>query len=309
MRTKKTKKENGQHNPKRKKPPLPLWRKILRAIVALIVICFLGAFGFVAATVFTAPKIDPENIYDSIAQSSTLYDQDGVEIDSIDYGQDRTIIKYKDLPEDTINAFVAMEDKTFFKHHGFNWVRMIGAITHGVLGNSQISGTSTITQQLARNVYLPEIKSERSLRRKIIEMFYAFTIENHLSKQEIITAYLNSIYFGYGNYGIEAAANTYFSKHTKDLTLLESAALAAMPQSPDSYALLKDVDSETLNAEDATQIVVDDDTYIFQTRAWCESANYWDTYFNVIEACSKALRENGIEDPENRIAVRMVKED
>ncbi len=104
----------------------------------------------------------------------------------------------------------------------------------------RISGTSTITQQLARNVYLADVKSQRTLRRKVSEMLYAWKIERTLSKDEILEAYLNTIYLGYGNYGISAAARTYFDKDVRDLTLAESAALAALPQAPDSLALLKD---------------------------------------------------------------------
>ena len=148
---------------------------------------------YVGFTVLTAPKIDPANIYDAMQQSSILYDDTGNEIDSVNYGEDRTLITYDDIPETTVYAFVALEDKTFFKHHGFNWIRMGGAILSSLTGHGEISGTSTITQQLARNVYLPEIKSERSIRRKLIEMYYAARIEHALSKEEILAAYLNSL--------------------------------------------------------------------------------------------------------------------
>ena len=102
--------------------------------------------------------------------------------------------------------------------------------------------------------------SQRSLRRKIIEMWYAARIEHALSKEEIVTAYLNSIYYGYGNYGIEAASECYFSKDVKDLSLVQCAALATMPQSPDTYALIKDPSGIT-DTSDMTKITVGGEKY------------------------------------------------
>ena len=159
-----------------------------------------------AVVIITAPSIDPKNIYDAMSTDSIVYDDNGDAVDSVSSGQKRTIIKYKQLPKNMVNAIVALEDKTFWDHHGFNWKRMVGAVLQSLTGGGGISGTSTLTQQLARNVYLPDIMSQRSLRRKIIEMWYAARIEHALSKEEIVTAYLNSIYYGYGNYGIEAAS-------------------------------------------------------------------------------------------------------
>ena len=199
----------------------------------------LGAYVVFVAV--TATDIDPENIYAHIDTSSVLYDKNGEQIDKVYYIEDRELVTINEIPEDTKDAFIAIEDKTFYEHHGFNLRRMIGAVINMLLGRTdRISGTSTITQQLARNVYLADVKSQRTLRRKVSEMLYAWKIERTLSKDEILEAYLNTIYLGYGNYGISAAARTYFDKDVRDLTLAESAALAALPQAPDSLALLKD---------------------------------------------------------------------
>ena len=233
----------------------------IRNLVVMMVAMIL-MFSIYAATVIAfAPKIDPNKIYDQISTNSVIYDDNGTRIDSVSSGESRTIIKYKDIPKHTVDAFVALEDKTFWKHHGFNWKRMIGAIASSfVRGN--IRGTSTLTQQLARNVYLPNIKSQRSARRKILEMYYASKIEHTLSKKEIFAAYVNSIYFGYGNYGIENASKTYFSKDVSQLTLKESAALAAMPQSPDTYALIQNADSPVASQSTSTPIKIDGKSYI-----------------------------------------------
>lgn len=223
-------------------------KTILKAALKLLLIfgciAFVFACIYTAACIASAPKIEPENIYDSIAQNSYVYDDEGNKIDTLCGSENRTIVKYGELPEDMVNAFVAIEDKTFWKHHGFNIKRMIGAVVSSVFTGNPVSGTSTITQQLARNVYLPAVKSERSIKRKITEMYYAYKIERALDKKTILEAYLNSIYLGYGCYGVSSAADTYFSKNVKNLSLEQCAALAALPQAPDSYALLKGESSE-----------------------------------------------------------------
>lgn len=217
----------------------PKGRLLLKVIGGLFV---LGVAAVLLTVVITAVKvgsINQESLYSNIERSSILYDISGTEIDTLHYTEDRTIVPVGDMPDNLKNAFIAIEDKTFYKHHGFNWRRMFGAVLSKLTGRSAaISGTSTITQQLARNAYLAEIKSQRSLSRKLSEMFIAWRLEKNLTKDEILEAYLNTIYLGYGNYGVSAAARTYFSKDVGELTLAECAALAALPQAPDSYALI-----------------------------------------------------------------------
>ena len=212
---------------------------LFRDIILAGVLCVMIFICYSFVIITKAPKIDPVNIYDNIQQSSVIYNDEGRAVDSAYYTQDRKICKYEDMPENLVNAFVALEDKTFWKHHGFNWTRMIGAVFQSITGSGKISGTSTITQRLARNVYLPETMSTRSIKRKVLEMYYAAVIERKLSKKEIVEAYLNTIYLGFGNYGVEAASESYFGKKPKDLSLVQCASLAALPQAPDSYALVQ----------------------------------------------------------------------
>ena len=235
-----------------KKAKTSTGRKLLKVIGGLIV---LGVAAVLITVLVTAAKvghINQDSLYANIERSSILYDIDGVEIDTLHYNEDRKIVPVGDMPDDLKNAFIAIEDKTFYKHHGFNWRRMFGAVLSKLTGRSAaISGTSTITQQLARNAYLAEIKSQRSLSRKLSEMFIAWRLEKTLTKDQILEAYLNTIYLGYGNYGVSAAARTYFSKDVDELTLAECAALAALPQAPDAYALITE-DSE--GNEEITEI-------------------------------------------------------
>ena len=243
------------------KPYIFSFRKLVLDIADLAVICVLAGLLVIFSIIAFAPKYDYKDIYSHIDTASVVYDDQGKQIDNIFYTENRKVIKYEDMPEDLINSFVAIEDKTFWKHHGFNWTRMIGAVLSSLTGSGRISGTSTITQQLARNVYLADTKSVRSIKRKLLEMYYASRLEHSLSKEQIIEAYLNTIYLGHGCYGVNAAARTYFSKKVKDLSLVECASLAALPQSPDTYALLK-LASEAQNVVDSKVVATEPDTVV-----------------------------------------------
>jgi penicillin-binding protein 1A len=149
---------------------------------------------------------------------------------------ERVIVSIDSLPDYVANAFVAVEDKRFYKHHGVDWVRSIGAAVVNVKAGGVSQGSSTISMQLARNVFPKELPGqERTFRRKLLEIRVAKAIEHKYSKPQILEMYLNHIYFGGGAYGIETAARHYFGKHAKNLLLSESAALAALPKGPAIY--------------------------------------------------------------------------
>lgn len=223
----------------------------IEIMLALGIICGIAGGAYAAITIAHADTIHPEQIYNTLEVSTHIYDDKGNLTNDIYLSENRDIVKYEELPENLKNAFIAIEDKTFWTHKGFNIRRIFGAIWNSVSGGGEISGTSTITQQLARNIFLPEEKSIRSIKRKIIEMYYAHEIEEELSKEEILTAYLNTIYLGYGCYGVDTASKKYFSQDVEDLTLEECAALAALPQAPGVYALLM---TENDEAETTTEV-------------------------------------------------------
>ena len=229
----------GSKKKKNRYAKAPKGKLLLKVLGGLIVLGVVVVLATVVMTAAKVGKINEDSLYANIERSSILYDIDGTEIDTLHYSEDRKIVPIDEMPDDLKSAFIAIEDKTFYKHHGFNFRRMFGAVLSRLTGrSSSISGTSTITQQLARNVYLAEIKSQRSISRKLSEMYIAWRLENNLTKDQILEAYLNTIYLGYGNYGVGSAARTYFSKEVSDLDLAECAALAALPQAPDSYALI-----------------------------------------------------------------------
>ncbi len=148
----------------------------------------------------------------------------------------RETASQKEIPSMVKNAFIAVEDKRFYRHCGIDLVRVFKAIFVDIITLKPHQGGSTITQQLARNVFL---SFKRSIIRKAREMLLALKIERYFSKDEILTLYLNQIYFGEGIYGIKTAARYFFDKDLKDLTLREAATLAAIVRSPVFYSPIK----------------------------------------------------------------------
>ena len=145
-------------------------------------------------------------------------------------------IKYENLPEDYINAIVAVEDRRFFEHNGIDIVSITRAIIKNIQAMSLEEGGSTITQQLAKNTYFTQ---KKELTRKIAEVFMAFEYENACTKEEILELYVNTIYFGDGYYCVYDASQGYFDKDPKDMNLYESTLLAGIPNAPSVYAPTK----------------------------------------------------------------------
>lgn len=225
-------------------------KQLLKFILSTgLAFCIL-IVGVVISIIVTAPPIDPDNIYALLSENSVLYDDEGAIVDSLNQGNGlRTNVSYNQLPKDLVDAFVSIEDKTFWDHHGFNFIRIFGAIFESVTQGERISGTSTITQQLARNLFLAESKSQRSMTRKIKEAYYTICLERKLTKEQIIEAYLNTIFLGSQANGVQAASQAYFSKNVEDLTLPECATLATLPQSPNAYAPVKQDRNEILDTD------------------------------------------------------------
>lgn len=229
-------------------------KKAIKIAVCAFLAAVLAVIIYAAVVIISAPDIETDNIYSLLSQSSVLYDDEGNIMDTAYGNQNRTIVEISQIPDHVKYAFIALEDKTFETHNGFNIIRIFGAIKDALFSGGKVSGTSTITQQLARNLYLGDKMYERSLSRKITEAYYAVILERKLNKDEILEAYLNTIYFGCG-YGIQTASQAYFSKDIQDVTIAEAAALAAMPQSPSEFALVVTVSSDEIT-EDTTNLIM-----------------------------------------------------
>lgn len=259
---------NGKKKKKKKKKYRLNWKRIILLLFCLCLLAGVGVCGWIASIIKDTPDIDTSDINSMLSQSSTLYDDQGEVIDTVvgSDGAKRTIVSIDQIPKDLQNAFIALEDKTFREHNGFNIVRIFGAIKDGLL-TGNISGTSTLTQQLARNVYLPEEMQTKSLERKIKEAYYTVILEKRLNKDQILEAYLNTVNFGEA-YGVQAAAQVYFSKDVDELTLAECASLAAIPQMPTYHKLVQRVSAAEINDETENLIVKDGDVaYLWNDAA------------------------------------------
>ena len=164
--------------------------------------------------------------------ATRVYDDHNELIDEF-FLEDRKIIKYEDVPKVVIQAFVAAEDARFFHHRGFDMQSISRAFFKNLAAGHIVQGGSTITQQVAKSLFL---SSEKSYIRKIREAILAYKIDHYLTKEEILTLYLNHIYLGHGTYGIEAASQGYFGKSARYLNLSEAALLAGLPKAPSNYS-------------------------------------------------------------------------
>ena len=170
-----------------------------------------------------------------------IYSRDGILLDTI-FMKKRTNVSLEELPKHISNAFIAIEDKRFYEHKGFDPIRLLGALYYDVRTMSKRQGASTITQQLVRNISVTGINRQRKISRKIKEILLAREVEENYSKDEILEMYLNQIYLGSGNYGIASAAENYFGKKVQDLSIAEAALLAGLPKAPNTYNPRKNMD-------------------------------------------------------------------
>ena len=164
--------------------------------------------------------------------TTRVYADDNELIDEF-YLEDRKVIRISELPKVVIQAFVAAEDTRFYQHKGVDILSIMRAFFKNIVAGHIVQGGSTITQQVAKSLYL---SPERNYMRKIKEAILAYKIDKYLSKDEILNLYLNHIYLGHGTYGIEAASQGYFGKSARDLILPEAALLAGLPKSPSNYS-------------------------------------------------------------------------
>ena len=182
----------------------------------------------------TCPSIEELGGYDP-DQASKVYAADGRLITDLGLER-RTVIPLGEMSPYVKTAFLATEDKRFYSHHGIDWYRVFGAIRTNVFALRFAEGFSTITMQLARNIWDEDISgTDKSLRRKLREAHVALDIERKYPKDKILEIYLNQIPLGNGAYGVEAASQRYFGKSVRDLNVAEAATLAAIPKAPTRY--------------------------------------------------------------------------
>lgn len=197
----------------------------------LLLFIWLALFSSIAVTWSLLNLPETESIQISRQPSITFLDKDGRIIASYGdvYGQS---IQFSDLPENLINAVIVTEDKSFFSHPGVDFKGVIRAAYTNIKKRRIVQGGSTITQQLAKNLFLTP---ERSFTRKLHELILSFWLEMRFSKEQILSIYLNRVYLGSGTYGVQAASEKYFNKKVEDLSLYESAVIASLLKAPSKY--------------------------------------------------------------------------
>ena len=214
--------------------------KMILVVGLILFVMVIGVgCGFLTASLNTRSNLAEDIVPPA---SSQIYDIHGNEIANIHAAENRRPIGINEIPKNLQNAFIAVEDNRFYDHIGIDPRGIVRAIWANIRGRTVTEGGSTITQQLAKNAYLTQ---DRTLKRKVQEVFLALQLERQYTKQEILELYMNQIYFGQGAYGVQAAARTYFGKDAKDLTLNECAMLAGIPKSPNYYSPVNNMDAAT----------------------------------------------------------------
>lgn len=207
-------------------------------VLIVLLLSLSGSFGYLVYTLGEMeqlPEPDPP-------LTTRIYDCRD-ELMAVRYEENRVEVPLEQISEHLIKATLAVEDRRFYRHRGFDPAGLARALLNNIMGGQAAQGGSTITQQLAKNLYLSH---ERTLERKFKEALYTIHLERRYHKDEILEMYLNTIYYGHGAYGAEAASQTYFGKSAADLSLGEAALLAGLPKGPAYY-------SPFLNQEAAEQ--------------------------------------------------------
>lgn len=180
-------------------------------------------------------------------ETSFIYDNNGKQISKLKLDKDTQYIEYDNIPDNVINAFIAVEDRNFWSHNGIDLKGILRVgIQYVKTDGEEVHGGSTITQQLARNVFLTQ---EVTIERKLKEIFVATALEEKYSKRQILEFYINSIYYGNGYYGIGAASKGYFNKSLKELSVSQIALLCGIPNSPSAYDPRKNLDRAILRRD------------------------------------------------------------
>lgn len=289
--------------------------KMLFFSILLISLCLAGVLGGVAkAWIDTCPELDIESIG---AQSLTsfIYDKNGRLVTEFKGSENRIYVDYEQIPQQLINAVISIEDARFYEHHGVDIKRIGGALVNNLLGGN-LQGASTITCQLVK---LTLLNADQNYKRKMQEAYLALQVEESLSKEEILEAYLNVIYLGGSNYGVRIAAQDYFGKELNQLSLRECACLAAVIRNPyrynprrnyytyddphlindrTDYVLEEMLDQQLISQAEYDQAMAEE-LSILESSTASSDAMYDNAYYveySIYDVVTKMLRVEGLED-------------
>ncbi|MFY0742556.1 PBP1A family penicillin-binding protein [Solibacillus silvestris] len=234
-------------------------KKIMVKVIAVGSVFLLCCFLIFNIFIWTS---DVSKLEEPTPQPTIIYDQNG-EVASKVTGSKIDGVNIEQIPEHLIHAVIATEDQKFYKHNGINVIGIVRAMTQNTMRGEIVAGGSTITQQLAKNVFLTQ---ERTYTRKLKELILTKKIERTYDKDEIMERYLNQIYFGEGAWGIQRASQTYFGKDVSELTLGESAMLAGLIKAPSVLSPLKDM-NKSVQRRDLVLALMEKEGYITQNDA------------------------------------------
>lgn len=209
------------------------WIQPICWLIALLALLGAAAWGFKTFNIAAWQTLDPGKLT-GLAQTGAIYDKDGNYLTTLVGRENRTVIDASSLPAHVKDAFLAAEDLRFYKHPGFDVTRILGAVVSNVRAGGFDQGASTITQQLVK---LSHLSSQKTIARKLEEIWLALQMERLYTKGQILDMYLNYIYFGQGAYGIQAAAQVTFGVDATELSPAQAAALAAAIKAPSAYSI------------------------------------------------------------------------
>ncbi|SFD37146.1 penicillin-binding protein 2A [Lentibacillus persicus] len=208
-------------------------KKLKWLLLSLVFVLALAAMGYATVLFGGALIVDKEDMI--LDATTTIETNDGTVIGKL-YEENRVPLSLDDIPEHVRKAFIAIEDRRFYQHSGVDFKSVVRAVYRDIIAMAKVEGASTITQQLAKNLFLT---NDKTWLRKTKEVMAAMHLERNFSKDEILELYLNEIYFGEGVYGIEMASQTFFDKPAGELTLSESALLAGLAKAPNGYSPIR----------------------------------------------------------------------
>ena len=242
--------------------------KFIIKLAASIFLLFVMSLGGIYLISFI---LGPPSL--TTKQNTIYYSNSGEMIGEEKGAENRYWVELEKMAPAVIDATLMVEDQNFYNHHGFDFKRIAGAIIKDIKSMSLKEGASTLTQQYARNLYLTH---EKTWMRKLKEAFYTIRLEMFYSKKEILEGYLNTIYYGHGAYGIEAASNYFFNKSAIDLNLAEAAMLAGIPKGPSYYSPLNDKERAEKRQQQILNIMLSEDVISEHERdtALAEKLNY-----------------------------------
>ena len=236
--------------------------KIFILVFIIIGTIFAGALAkSIISVIKETPQVDFSGIGESLGESSTIVDVNGELIEKLQSSDYKELKSIDEIPQHVKDAFVAVEDERFYRHTGIDIIGIGRSFIDNILAGGIVRGGSTITQQLARDLYLND---EKTLDRKIKEAYIALKMNEALNKDEILEIYLNRIFLGQNSYGIQSASQTYFSKDVSELTVAEAAALASLPQAPSEYALYNTLPAESVEDQNLVieEVEINEEKYL-----------------------------------------------